>query len=386
MDLAERKSFLEQEIRRVFDFQRVEILERPAGPERFSSESTRVRDLLTRVMGIIDGTRQPFLSHAIAKELGVAAILGPLRGTYAFPMRHGGSKLGLLVIDSSPQMELNKVIVDSLQSLTNQVAIVLENSSLLDKKIELERKLAKQAQMVQLGEMTARIAHEIKNPLSSIKTIVQLMLEDPALCTTYGRDLDLINGELDRLRDSAAQLLTFARPAPEMQTQVKLRDEAESALNFLARDFQSSGVQAVNEIPENLPPVMGNSSVFREIFLNLMINALQAGSAGMHLWLRAGEGMLEDGSERFILLTVEDDGPGIRAEALAKVFDPFYTTKQKGTGLGLTIVRRNIEHLGGHVTVESPARGGIGTRFVIHLPPAQGEQSAIAQSTGELRQ
>ncbi len=121
-------------------------------------------------------------------------------------------------------------------------------------------------------------------------------------------------------------------------------------------------------LPQGLPELPGSMAAFREIFLNLILNALQAGGEGMHLWLQAWEGVLEDGSERFVLLVVEDDGPGIPAVIQEKVFAPFYTTKQQGTGLGLAIVRRDIDHMGGRITLESPARAGHGTRFLIHLP------------------
>jgi len=222
--------------------------------------------------------------------------------------------------------------------------------------------------MVQLGEMTARIAHEIKNPLSSIKTIVQLMQEDPEMGAKYSKDLALVNAELDRLGHSVAQLLNFAQPSGERQEGAHLREVAASVVSFLERDLKTQGSSVSNEIPADLPHVAGNAYLFREVFLNLILNALQAGGAGMQIWLRAWEGVVEDGAERFVLLVVEDNGPGIAPTLQSKIFMPFFTTKQLGTGLGLTIVRRDIEHLGGRITVESPARQERGTRFLMHLP------------------
>ncbi len=368
LDLPERKSFLESEIKDTFGFRRVELLVRPEGPERFSGASTRVRDLLARALGIMDGVRKPFLNDAVAKEIGAAAILGHIDGTYAFAVRQGQKNLGLLVIDTSPRLQLDNGLEHLLLTLCDQLALVLENSSLLRGKLELERTIAQQAQMVQLGEMTARIAHEIKNPLSSIKTIVQVMQEDSEVGQRYGRDLQLVNSELDRLASSVVQLLNFARPSPIMHEEVHLHEAAEAVFKFVERDIKAAGATVSNEIPHGLPSVAGNSSIFREIFLNLILNAVQAGGAGAHIMLRASEAILEVDAERFILLVVEDDGPGIDPAVQSKIFAPFFTTKQRGTGLGLTIVQRNLEHLGGQIAVESPVRDGRGTRFLMHVP------------------
>jgi signal transduction histidine kinase len=370
LDLPRRKSFMEEEIRRVFDFRRVEILVKPEGPERFSAESTRVRDLMSRVIGILEGTQKPFLNQAVGTELGVAAILGPLGGTYAYLIRRGETNLGILVIDSTPRTRLDSLLERTLLTLTKQLALVLENSQLLKAKLELQHALAQQAQMAQLGEMTARIAHEIKNPLSSIKTIVQIMQEDRDFGEKFTPDLQLIDTEIDRLGSSVAQLLNFARPSPKVDEQVQLRDAADAALAVLRQDIKQAKARADNEIPEDICPVVGNSAVYREIFLNLIVNALQAGGEGVGIWFRAWEGVLEDGSESYVLLVVEDDGPGVAPEVQAQVFTPFFTTKQIGTGLGLAIVKRNVEHMGGQITLESPAREERGTRFLIHLPTA----------------
>ncbi|MBM3789553.1 MAG: hypothetical protein FJW35_04280 [Acidobacteria bacterium] len=380
LDPAERHSFLEREIRQAFGFRRVELLVRPEGPERFSSESTRVRDLLGRTQGILEGLRVPFLNRAVVEKLGVPAILRALDCTYVFPVRRGATTPALLVIDSAPRDRLGQALERVLLHVCDQVSPVLENSQLLASKLALQNRLANQAQMAQLGEMTARIAHEIKNPLSSIKTIVQVMEEDPGVGERFSRDLQLVNSELDRLAGSVAQLLNFARPAPEPLGEVRLRETADSVIGFLRRDIETLRAVIDNQIPEDLPPVAGDRAVFRELFLNLLLNALQAAGQGTGVALQAWEGMLEDGSEKYVLLVVEDDGPGIPVEIQSRVFEPFFTTKQRGTGLGLAIVRRNVESVGGRITLESPSREGKGTRFLIHLPVAPPPQQSWSQS------
>jgi signal transduction histidine kinase len=212
------------------------------------------------------------------------------------------------------------------------------------------------------------VAHEIKNPLSSIKTIIQVMQEDSGLHGRYGRDLEMISGEIDRLASSVSQLLSYARPVPEESEEVNLHASARAVAQFLERELDQGGVRLVNDVPDGLPRVAGASNRLREVIFNLVLNAAQAGGRGTTVRVSAREGVLEDGSEAFVVLTVEDDGPGIPAGLLEKVFAPFFTTRQKGTGLGLAIVKRNVEQLGGSVSLESPASGGKGTRFEIHLP------------------
>ncbi len=368
LDPAERVSFMEQEIRHEFGFRRVEILLRPEGPERFSSESVRIRDVLSRLSGVLEGTRLAFIGEAAAKELHLLPILETVNATYVFPLGQSQIRQGVLLLDSHPQRQLKPEIENWLQAVCDQVSIVLENSSLLQGKLALQNLLSRQAQMVQLGEMTARIAHEIKNPLSAIKTIVQVMQEDASLHPQYTRDLELIVNEMDRLNGGVMQLLSFARPGVQADEAVELHEVVESVFQFLERDIQKANLVIETEIPSDLPAVQGTQTLFREILLNLVLNAIQACGSGSRILLQAWEGMLEDVSERFVLLVVEDDGPGVPSEIQEKVFAPFFTTKQRGTGLGLAIVKRDVEQLGGRIILESPAREGHGTRILIHLP------------------
>jgi signal transduction histidine kinase len=165
-------------------------------------------------------------------------------------------------------------------------------------------------------------------------------------------------------------LLDFAKPVPEQQEAVRLRDTVGWVLDLLRREIEQGKVVVTSEIPDDLPPVLGDVAVFREILLNLLLNAFQAGGEGSKVMLRAAEGVLDEDFEHFVSLSVEDDGAGVPPEIREKIFQPFFTTRQRGTGLGLAIVKRNVEHLGGQIHVESPARAGRGTRFLIHLPVA----------------
>jgi signal transduction histidine kinase len=367
VDPAERIACLEAEIGRLFSASRVEILLRPEGPERFSPHSTQIRDAISRVAGVLRGANQPFLGVNSA-GVQIPALLQSVRATYAVPVADRDRMTGLILLDTSPVPALSAPAEEQLLAAAMQVAMVLENSALLKAKLDLQAAVSRHAEMAQLGEMAARVAHEIKNPLSSIKTIIQVMQEDVAIREHYRRDLEMIRGEIDRLSASVNQLLGYARPTPEEIESVHLGSAVRSVEQFLSRDLENAGVKIENRVPDDVPRVAGTATRIREVLYNLVLNAVQAGGAGTTILFRAREGALEDGSESFVMLSVEDDGPGIPSEVQAKVFAPFFTTRQKGTGLGLAIVKRNVEQLGGNIALLSPIKGGKGTRFEIHLP------------------
>ncbi len=368
VDPAERIAFLEAEIGRMFSARRVRILQRPEGPERFSPHSTQVRDVLSRVLGTLHGLNCPFLSEAVGRDVAVPALLRSVQATYVVPIGPLREATGAILLDTSPQSILDRRTEEMLAPAAAQIGIVLQNTSLLKAKLDLESAVARQAELAQLGEMAARIAHEIKNPLSSIKTIVQVMSEDVELTPKYGRDLELIHGEIDRLARSVGQLLGYARPAQDRRGEVTLRDVVTAVEKFLKRDLEHADVHFENRVPGDLPKSLGSEVRFREILLNLILNAVQAGGQGTRVSVSAASGVLADQNEAYVQLVVEDDGPGVPTELHSRVFAPFFTTRQKGTGLGLAIVKRNVEQLGGHIALESPVSEGRGTRFLIHFP------------------
>jgi signal transduction histidine kinase len=218
---------------------------------------------------------------------------------------------------------------------------------------------------VALGQLAATVAHEIKNPLSAIKSIAQVMREDEEVSREYGRDLDLITGEVDRLSRSVSQLLSFSRPSAGAVTPATLRETVETVLRLTRAEAQQRGVIIHTELKAN-PTLSGETAAAcQEILLNLTLNALQALDHGGNMQIACDE----VGSTHW-QLSVADDGAGIPFELQTKIFEPFFTTKQRGTGLGLAIVARRVRELGGEIKVVSPVNAGRGTRFELQLPLA----------------
>jgi signal transduction histidine kinase len=272
--------------------------------------------------------------------------------------------VGLLVIrDKERQLTAEKREV--LTVLTGHLAAAIENCQLLEEKVALERELAASERMASLGQMAATVAHEVKNPLSAIKSIAQVMREDEAVAAEYGRDLDLITGEVDRLNRSVSQLLSFSRPSAIVAAPAALSEVAASVVSLVQSEAAARGVQCKLDLQCN--PQLDGATVtaLKEVLLNLTLNGVQAmRQPGL---VAIASQQLDDMRWQ---LSVSDEGDGIPPAQQSKIFEPFFTTKQRGTGLGLAIVARRISELGGTIQCVSPLLNERGTRFVMALPVA----------------
>jgi signal transduction histidine kinase len=288
-------------------------------------------------------------------------ILGQYGFNYAFPLWYENHLTGLLLLDTSPKIYLDDDD-QVLLGLCRQISHSIETARVVEEKIHLEKALLDQQHLARLGAAAAAIAHEVKNPLSSIKTLAQLMREDPKIAANYERDLGFMVKEVDRLNGSVQQLLSFARPVREVKADVNLSELLENTVRVLSQHHQQ-GVRLEYVAGPPLPLQESNPDLLTQIILNLVLNAAQASEPSGHVkvWCAAAE----NGKTAF---AVEDTGPGIPEDLRERVFDPFYTTKQKGTGLGLAIVKKNVTQLHGEIEIDSPLRDGRGTRVRVTLP------------------
>jgi signal transduction histidine kinase len=253
-----------------------------------------------------------------------------------------------------------------LRFLVSQIVTAIETCRLSEGKILLERELAERDKMATLGQMAATVAHNIKNPLSSIKTIVQLMQEDREINNRYTRDLTLINNEIDRLTHSVNQLLKFSKPKEAVDAEVDLHEVLERVFLVFQPDAQKKGI-ALELLLESAPlMVRGNAEVLAEVFQNLVLNAIEISPPQTRVQIRAF--VQAEEQKKTVLAHVVDEGPGISPEIRQHIFKPFFTTKQKGTGLGLAIVQRRVLDMDGQIHVVSPVFENRGTRFELIFP------------------
>ncbi|MFP4057452.1 MAG: two-component system sensor histidine kinase NtrB [Candidatus Brocadiia bacterium] len=230
----------------------------------------------------------------------------------------------------------------------------------------LHAQLQEESRLAYVGTLAASIAHEVRNPLSSVKMNVQMMenrlrqLPDDQQAQYFHNKIRRIQGEVDRLEDSVSHFLAFARPAPLRTERLRLSDVVDDSLELLQPQAQSKGVQLVRRYARDLPRVDVDPNQFGHVVQNLVLNAIQALDRGGTVTVATARG---DGC---VQLTVADDGPGIPEETQEKIFDVFFTTREGGTGLGLNIVSRIVDEHRGTLVVDSAP--GEGTVFRIGLP------------------
>lgn len=369
LEVRERVRLLVREVARAFGFRRV-LLYRAGPPAYAEMHGGEAGGTLLEVARLLLESARALNAeyfHVLSPEsANVREVLESQGFHYAIPLWYEEKLTGILLVDTTPLRTLdeNEPI---LLGLCRQVAHSIESARLVEQQINLEKALAKQEQLAALGLAAAAIAHEVKNPLSSIKTLAQLMREDKALAGAYERDLSYIVAETDRLNTFVRQLLDYARPSAETAT-ISLPELLEAAVPVMKRVCADRHVRIEYTADPSLRSLRVRKHAIQHVVTNLIQNAIEATPDNAAVKVEAAR----DGAGG-VRLAVSDEGPGIPRELRDRIFEPFYTTKPAGTGLGLPIVRKYVEELGGRISVESPAMDGRGARFVVTLPAEAGE-------------
>ena len=223
---------------------------------------------------------------------------------------------------------------------------------------EMDEYVAHKDKLIMLGEFSAGIAHEIKNPLTSIKMLMQTEKEKRDLLSH--EDFEVIEGEINRIDRIVGDFLAFARPTEAEQIAADLNDILNEVMSLIRKNIEQSGIRIEAELTAGLPRVTVSPDGIKQVFLNIALNAIQAMEQGGTLRITSTAG------DKTIVISMTDTGPGISEEDLKHIFDPFFTTKKEGTGMGLAISDRIIREHGGHIQVETAPDKG--TTMSIILP------------------
>jgi signal transduction histidine kinase len=224
---------------------------------------------------------------------------------------------------------------------------------------EAQARLLHQEKMAAFGLLAAGIAHEVGNPLTSVSSLIQMLQRRDGDAYTQDK-LALINGQLQRIQGTLRELIEFSRPASDERTRVSLPEILEEALGIAKYYKRTRGRALTTHLPPDLPPLVGVRDQLMQVFLNLVLNAVDATDRGGHIELRA------ECHHGAVVVTVADDGTGIPPDHASRVFQPYFTTKKHGTGLGLYVTRKLVTDHGGDVSFDS--RPGAGTAFRVRLP------------------
>ena len=316
-----------------------------------------------------------FIEKWLGEELQLAQVklaldeaerTGPARAANeeVFVIRQAGHEIGTLWVKSHGAMVSGET-VGALGFLCEQLPGALDLCRLIEEKLRLERELAERERLALVGQMAASISHNLKNPLGSMKTILQVQLENPELPDSIRGETKMVLDEISRLSTKLNQLLQFSRPAVRGGIGIGSCDGAaviEEVAGVLSHEAERRGLQLRTKVSGVTARVAISAEALNDIVSNLVVNALEATPRGGHV----SAGVARVGGNFCVL--VEDDGPGIPAALQEKILQPFFTTKSQGTGLGLAIVARRVAEFGGKMDWESPVQDGRGTRFKVTLP------------------
>lgn len=254
----------------------------------------------------------------------------------------------------------------ALELLCEQLPAALSLCWLIEEKLRLERELAERERLALLGQMAATISHNLKNPLGSMKTILQLQLENPQMPESLRAETKMVLDEVSRLSAKLSQLLQFSRPAVRgggAPAHCDAWSVAEQVVSVLRPEAERRGVHLQlagrNGLAARCVGLSGEA--LSDILSNLIVNAIDASGRDGRVQIGA---TCANGNFTF---AVEDGGAGVPDSDRDKILQPFFTTKSQGTGLGLAIVARRVAEAGGELRWESPVRDGRGARFAVTL-------------------
>ena len=236
----------------------------------------------------------------------------------------------------------------------------------------MEQQIRRSERFAAIGKMAAGIAHEIRNPLASISGSIQMLNRGSNLEATDRRLMDIVLREVDRLNSLVTDFLKFARPAPPQLEQVRLSpllSEVSEVFGYMQTRGEGGPRYEVDLMVGDTLSVTADPRHFKQVFWNLLNNAAEAMPSGGLIQIRAIEVGAAATADDDVEIRVADTGVGIAAENLTRIFDPFYSTKPRGSGLGLALVHRIVEEHGGSIRVESEP--GSGATFIVRLPSSR---------------
>ncbi len=329
--------------------------------------------------------KKPFVIPEADKDPRVNPILKEkfnLRSLVVIPILTKEKALGAIAADYvEPDKNISKETLEALMVLTQQAGLAIRNVFIYQElktfSLQMEEKIQKitadlkkaEAQLIRseklaaLGQLAAGIAHEIRNPLTSINILIHSLAQNLPSENPQKEDFRVIEEELHRINEIVEQFLRFAKPAPPHLEKTNLLSLFEETLQLLKPQMEQQHIVLKKRF-QTLPKILVDREQIKQAILNLLLNAIQAMPEGGLLTLTSGKP--ENGE--WLYVSIQDSGMGIPTENMSKLFDPFFSTKEGGIGLGLSIAHRIIDQHQGKIEVESTPNQG--TTFTLWIPTA----------------
>jgi len=297
------------------------------------------------------------LSRMSGPVLGVVEIVQDLSEAY-----HTIFKFQVLVVSTSALVMLVLMLV--------LIYVVKRGESIIERRaqerLRLKEQLSRAEHLSSIGEMVAAVSHEIRNPLGIIRNSSELLKKKISAVDPSNPIPDIIIEESTRLNSIITDFLNYARPRNPDLAPCRIEEVLEKNLTYLSPQIKQQGFEVLESYENKLPVIMADADMLYQVFLNILFNAMQAMQPGgkIHISIRSDSDA--------VVVTMKDEGCGIPDDLLGKIWDPFFTTKETGTGLGLGIVRKIIDMHSGDIQIRNRTEGG--AQVLIQLPLQPGEK------------
>lgn len=322
------------------------------------------RDLATSLTGEVIRTGRPLYIVDVRKETQYSvsdlAQKEGLCSLLSVPLHTKTDVIGVLNVFTAEQRYFNETDIRLLTLLATQSAIAIDNARLHQDEMEARERLRQSEKLAALGKLSAGLAHEIRNPLNTVSMLMYAMSRELPSGSPFCADLQVMQGELRRMSLLIEQFLEFAKPRPPRFQRERIDEIMEETLLLIGPEARVRKIMIYKEWEKTLPTVWIDGAQLKQVFLNILLNALQAMPHGGKLTVRIH---VSGGS---LLTAISDEGEGIHPDVRANLFQPFFTTKKGGTGLGLSISQRIIEAHSGRLRILS--QPGAGTTVIVRLP------------------
>jgi len=368
--INEKKNLLECKMAVGIDEERIKGITLPLDP----GDSVVGRSIFEKQPFIIpDASTDPRVNPILKEKFNLHSLV-------VIPLLAKEKGLGAIAADFvDPNKNITKEALDSVMVFAQQAGLAIHNafmyqelktfSQQMEEKIQkttadlrkTEAQLIRSEKLAALGQLAAGIAHEIRNPLTSINILIHSLTENFSSGDSHREDLNVIEEEIDRINEILDRFLRFAKPAAPLLERTEVASIFEETLQLIRPRMEKQRIHVQKEF-QDLPMILMDREQIKQVALNLLLNAVQAMPRGGTLTLRGQNS--KDG--QWITISIQDSGVGIPDEDMNKLFDPFFSTKEGGIGLGLSIAHRIVDQHHGKIEVESTP--GNGTLFTLWLP------------------
>jgi signal transduction histidine kinase len=308
------------------------------------------------------GANIPELNDVISK-------MSLLESEVSIPLISKGQLVGMINLSHKFTKDIySHEDIELLSTLANQTAVTIENARLYEDLKKSKSYIRRADRLASLGTLTAGLAHEIRNPLVAIKTLTQLLperLDDEEFRNQF---LKIAAGEVDRISSLVTELLEFARPSDPKLELEDINAILDGMILLVSTETKKKQIAISKYYTSNLPPAQIDREQIKQVFLNILLNAIEATRENGEITVKTRPFLRPDG-EPYVQIEFTDTGCGIPGEYLEDIFNPFFTTKSTGSGLGLSISNQIIQDHSGYINVESQLNKG--SSFFINLPVNQ---------------